>query len=398
MFISPLAPTLHSSPDNPRKVINLLRLESTMRAKFHFSAAPTARIFLLGFFIALLSSCTSFALRTNRINSQQLSPPHSILLCDEQIPLESPVVWEKLDREFTIAVWNRPQVILWLKRAGRYFPYIEQKLAEEGLPDDLKYLAVAESALLPTISSSKGASGLWQLMTRTGRHYGLRKNRQLDERLDFERATDAAITYIKHLRNKFDSWALVLAAYNCGDYHLQREIKNQKVNDFYSLDLPTETERFIFRIAAVKIIMENPERYGYHLAEGQMYQPPDYDTVGVRVNQQFHLADMASALGTDYRVLKELNPHILGHQLPTGHYRIKVPTGVGERVASVLRTFEGSDSMKRAEVSNGHYIVRQGDTLSHIARKTGVPIATLKRLNRIEGSLVRAGARLLLAP
>lgn len=144
--------------------------------------------------------------------------------------------------------------------------------------------------------------------------------------------------------------------------------------------------------------MENPERYGYYVPKGQMYPPPDYDTVQVRVNRQFHLADMASALGTQYRVLKELNPHILGHQLPTGHYRIKVPPGVGERVAMVLQEFEGRGSRAATKVASGHYIVRPGDTLSHIARKTGVPIATLKKLNRIEGSLVRAGARLLLAP
>ena len=368
-----------------------------MGAKSHPSQL-SSRILLLGLLIALLPSCTSFALRTKDINSQRFNPPHPIMLCDEPIPLESPVVWEKLDREFTIAVWNRPQVILYLKRSGRYFPYIEQKLAEEGLPDDLKYLAVAESALITTISSNKGASGLWQLMARTGRHYGLRKNRLLDERLDFEQATDAALTYIKHLRNTFDSWALALAAYNCGEYHLKKQIRKQKVNDFYSLNLPTETERFIFRITAVKIIMENPERYGYYLPKGQLYKPPHYDTVEVRVNQQVHLTDMASALGTNYRVLKELNPHILGHELPTGHMRIKVPPGVGEKVATVLREFEGRGSRGRTEVASGHYIVRPGDTLSHIARKTGVPVATLKKLNRIEGSLVRAGARLLLAP
>ena len=117
--------------------MNLLRLESTMRAKFHVSAALTARILLFGFLIALFSSCTSFALRTKHIDSERLTPPHSIILCEEPIPLESPVVWEKLDREFTIAVWDRPQVILWLKRAKRYLPYIEQQLAAEGLPDDL---------------------------------------------------------------------------------------------------------------------------------------------------------------------------------------------------------------------------------------------------------------------
>ncbi|MGD8433718.1 MAG: transglycosylase SLT domain-containing protein [Syntrophobacterales bacterium] len=368
-----------------------------MGAKSHPSQL-SARFLLLGLLIALLPSCTSFALRSKQINFKRLSPPHSISLCDEPIPLESPVVLEKLDREFTIAVWNRPQVILWLKRSGRYFPYIEQKLAEEGLPDDLKYLAVAESALITTISSNKGASGLWQLMARTGRHYGLRKNRLLDERLDFEQATDAALTHIKYLRNTFDSWALALAAYNCGEYHLKKEIRKQKVNDYYSLNLPDETERFIFRITAVKIIMENPERYGYYLPKGQLYKPFDYDTVEVKVNQQVHLNDMASALGTHYRVLKELNPHILRHELPTGKMRIRVPPEAGERVATVLREFEGRDSRGRTQVASGHYIVRPGETLSHIARKTGVPIATLKKLNRIEGSFLRAGARLLLAP
>lgn len=378
--------------------MNLLGLESTMRAKFHCSAAPTSRIIFLGLLIALLPSCASLGLSTRNIDSARLNPPHSITLCNEAIPLESPIVWEKLDREFTIAAWDRPQVILWLKRAGRYFPYIEQKLAEEGLPDDLKYLAVAESALLATIRSSKGASGLWQLMARTGRHYGLRKNRLIDERLDFERATDAALIYIKHLRDTFDSWTLVLAAYNCGEYHLKREMKKQKVDDFYSLNLPSETERFIFRITAIKIIMENPQLYGYRLAKDQIYQPLNYDTVEVRVDKQSHLTDMASALGTDYRVLKGLNPHILSHQLPTGQYALRVPPGAGERVAAFLQNNDGGGSVGIVEVSKGHYIVRPGDTLSHIARRTGVPIAILKRLNGINGSLVRAGERLQLAP
>jgi membrane-bound lytic murein transglycosylase D len=368
-----------------------------MEGKYHLKR-PTVYLVLCAFLMALLPSCASFALRSKNMNSERLNPPDSMRLCDEPIPLESTAVWEKLDREFTIAVWNRPQVILYLKRSGRYFPYIEQKLAEEGLPDDLKYLAVAESALLTTISSSKGASGLWQLMARTGRHYGLRKNRLLDERLDFERATDAALTYLKHLRNTFDSWALALAAYNCGEYHLKKEMRKQKVDDFYSLDLPAETERFIFRITAIKIIMEKPERYGYYLDKEQMYPPPDYDTVEVRVSQRSHLTDMAAALGTHYRVLKELNPHILSHQLPTGHIRIKVPPGVGKKVAKVLQEFEGKGSREPAKVADSHYTVKPGDTLSHIARKTGVPIVTLKRINRIDGSLVRAGARLLLAP
>ena len=377
---------------------NLLRLESTMRGKFHPAAAPTSRLLLLSFLVALLPSCASLTLTSRPTDSARVNPPHSITLCNEPIPLEDPIVWERLDREFTIAVWDRPQVTLWLKRTGRYFPYIEQRLAEEGLPGDLKYLAVAESALLPTIRSNKGASGLWQLMPRTGRHYGLRKNRLIDERLDFERATDAALNYIKHLRDSFDSWSLVLAAYNCGEYHLKREMKKQRVNDFYSLNLPSETERFIFRITAIKIIMENPQLYGYRLAKKQMYQPLDYDTVEVRVDKRSHLTDMAAALGTDYRVLKELNPHILRHQLPTGEYALRVPLGAGERVAKFLQKNDRGGSVGIVEVSKGHYIVKPGDTLSHIARRTGVPIGILKRLNGINGSLVRVGERLQLAP
>ncbi|MBT8406955.1 MAG: lytic transglycosylase domain-containing protein, partial [Deltaproteobacteria bacterium] len=140
--------------------------------------------------------------------------PGSINVCGESIPLENRRVLEMLDREFTIAVWDRAQVFLWLKRTGRYFPYIEEKLAEAGMPDELKYMAVAESALITDIKSRKRAVGLWQFMSRTGRRYGLRKNRSLDERLDFEQSTEAAIKYLQRLHDKFDNWTLALAAYN----------------------------------------------------------------------------------------------------------------------------------------------------------------------------------------
>ena len=144
--------------------------------------------------------------------------------------------------------------------------------------------------------------------------------------------------------------------------------------------------------------MENPKRYGYRLAQDQIYQPLDCDTVEVRIDKKSHLTKMASALGTDYRVLKELNPHILSHQLPTGKYTLRVPPGAGARVAAFLQNKDGGGSVGIVEVSKGHYIVKPGDTLSHIARRTGVPIDILKRLNGINGSLVRVGERLQLAP
>jgi hypothetical protein len=348
--------------------------------------------------MALLPACSLINRYTPFADPVDPSLPQSATLCEEQIPLENPGIWEKLDREFTIAVYDRPQVILWLKRAGRYFPHIEKKLAEQGLPDDLKYLAVVESALITGIRSSKGAAGLWQLMSRTARHLGLRKSRMIDERLDYERSTDAALSYLKYLRNTFDNWALVLAAYNCGEGLLKREIRKQKVDDFYSLNLPSETERFIFRIAAAKIIMENAERYGYHLEKNQIYKPLEYDTVEVKIRKRTHLAQVAASLGTEYRVLKLLNPHILKHHLPTGQYAIKVPLGSGPALAKVLYQFDNKSSGELAEISPNHYVVRRGDTLSHIAARTGVSVPTLRRLNNIRGSLLRVGQTLQLAP
>ena len=355
-------------------------------------------LLFLGFALAPLSSCSYFSLKNKQLVSARVNLPQAITLCNEPIPLESPTVWEKLDREFTIAVWDRPQVILWLKRAGRYFPYLEKRLAEEGLPDDLKYLAVAESALITSIRSSKGAVGMWQLMAPTAREHGLRKNHLIDERLDFELATDAALNYIKHLQDTFPSWTLALAAYNCGEYHLKREINKQKVDDFYSLNLPSETERFIFRITAIKIIMENPQRYGYHLEKEQIYQPLECDTVQLKSDKKLHLAYIAAAIGSEYRIVKELNPHILTHQLPAGPCTLKVPQGFQSRLIGVLQQLESKSSGEVAQACPNHYVVQAGDTLSHIAVRTGISVATLKRLNNIKGSLLRVGQRLQLTP
>ena len=156
--------------------------------------------------------------------------PKSISLCGEPMPLENRHVWEMMDREFTISVWDRAQVFMWIKRAGRFLQYIEKKLAEERMPDDLKYLAIAESSLITHIRSRKGAVGTWQFMPHTARRNGLRKDRVMDERLDFERSTEAALRYLKRLKEMFGAWTLAMAAYNCGETRLGKEIKKQKLN------------------------------------------------------------------------------------------------------------------------------------------------------------------------
>jgi soluble lytic murein transglycosylase-like protein len=327
--------------------------------------------------------------------------PRSLSLCGEPMPLEDRRVWEMLDREFNIAVWDRAQVFLWLKRAGRYFPHIEEKLAQAGLPDDLKYLAVAESALLTEVRSSRGALGPWQFMTPAARRNGLRKDRMMDERRSFEQSTEAAIKYLKRLKRKFGTWALALAAYNCGEARLKKRLKKQKEEDskdYYRLELPAETERFIFRIASAKIIMENPKRYGYNLRPESIYKPIPRDSVPVRIRVPLHLTDVARQLGTDYKALKELNPEITGHYLPVGRYELKVPSGLGPKVATVVNQLTRTASYRMEKLSKAHYVVQPGDTLSHIAKRTGVSVSTLKRLNGISGSLIMTGQKLRLSP
>jgi membrane-bound lytic murein transglycosylase D len=327
-----------------------------------------------------------------------LAPPPVVTLCGERLPLEDRRVWEGLDLEFTIAVWNRAQVFIWLKRAGRYFPYIEAKLAAAGMPDDLKYLAVAESDLRSHARSPAGAMGTWQFMEPTARRHGLAKNGEMDERRNFERSTAAALSYLQALRQQFGNWTLAMAAYNCGENRVAQEISAQRVSDYYRLDLPLETERYIFRIAAIKIIMENPERYGYRVDPAHIYAPRAVDTVEVSLPRPLHIADLAQALGTDFKLIKELNGHIRGHQLPAGRYALNLPVGSGEGIAALIQDLTPGAGNPKAGEPLRHHVVRPGETLSQISQVTGVSLAQLRQLNGIDGSLIRAGQKIRIAP
>jgi len=159
-----------------------------------------------------------------------------------------------------------------------------------------------------------------------------------------------------------------------------------------------ETERFIFRIAAVKIIMENPKRYGYSLTPTRIYKPIKYDKVRVKIRVPLSITDVAKNVGTDFKVFKEFNPRIRGYYLPTGRYTIKVPYGLGSRLATVLKQLDRVAARPMKKVEDSYYIVQPGDTLSLIAKRTGVSVAKLKKLNRISGSLIRVGQKIRLNP
>ena len=319
--------------------------------------------------------------------------PQNLSLCGEPIPLENQHAKEMLDLEFTISVWNQSQVFMWLKRAGRYFPYIESELEKAGLPNDLKYLAVAESALIPHIRSKAGALGIWQFMPGTGENFGLQNTDNLDERSQFEQSTKAAINLLKHLYQRFGSWSLALAAYNCGEGCVGNAIREQNVKNYYRLTLPRETERFVYRIASIKIILENPESFGYYLSPEDIYQPIGGNLVQVYLQYPLRITEVAKELETDFKMIRDLNPHISGNHLPSGAYTLKVPPGKGEKIYFVISNLSKTAAESPREIYN-YYIVVVGDNLSKISRKTGVSVAQLKRLNGINEDVVHVGQRL----
>jgi membrane-bound lytic murein transglycosylase D len=318
--------------------------------------------------------------------------PKELSLCGEPMPLDDQWAREMLDRELTIAVWDKAQVYMWLKRAGRYFPYLEEMLARENMPQDIKYLAVTESNLLPRIRSDKGAVGLWQFMPDTSAYYGLRSDERVDERCDLERSTATALRHLQNLKKTFGTWTLSMAAYNCGEQKLQKTMKEQRQSDFYNLKLPDETERFIFQIAAAKMIMENPYAYGFYVPEEKMYKPVLCDIVWVDVKTNIHITDFAEALGTSLRVIRDLNPQIIDNYLPNGSYALKTPPGTGGNVPIVLKSLSGGPNSYMSDNSGSRtYVVKEGDTLGEISQRTGVPISQLKRINNLNGSEIRTG-------
>lgn len=234
--------------------------------------------------------------------------PEYVLFAGNKISLKSYDVKERFDRELLTNVYWQSQTILMLKRANRFFPVIEKVLKNEGLPNDLKYIALIESGLLNVVSPA-GAAGFWQFMDKTGKQYGLTINDEVDERYHLERATIAACKYFKEAYRQFNDWSLVAASYNMGIEGLKRQLQNQYVQGYNELYLNTETSRYVFRLLAIKEIAERPENYGFFLAKTHNYDPIPTREVKV-TNSILDLAKWAIDEGTNYKNVKLLNPWI----------------------------------------------------------------------------------------
>ena len=316
--------------------------------------------------------------------------------CGEPVPMKDPEIRERMEKEIILAVWNRSQVILWLKRANRYFPYIERMLAVNGIPKDIKYLCIIESALRAHAGSSKGAVGFWQFMPSTGRKYDLIVNSRIDERRNLFKSTDAAIRYLKDLYQIFGAWTLAAAAYNMGEDGLEAEITIQKVKNYYQLYLPLETQRYVFKAVAAKLIMSTPSKYGFRLSKNDLYMPLDFDRVQVNCTQDVPIQILAQSANTIFKKFKDLNPEFRGHYVPKGEHTLIIPkgssTGFHNRYKTNLNIW--------AKQENAHiYIVEKGDNLTNIAERFNVPLPALLIWNRISlRNHIHPGDRILVYP
>jgi hypothetical protein len=239
--------------------------------------------------------------------------PDQIDFCGEKVPLHIYWVKEGLDRELINQYYQHSRTLLTLKRSARFFPVIEKILKEEKVPEDLKYLCIAESNLDNVVSPAK-ASGFWQFMDATAKNYGLELNENVDERYHLEKAAYAACKYLKKLKKQFGNWTLAAAAYNMGEGGLAKEIKEQQIENYWELFLNQETSRYLNRCVAYKLIFENQELYNIRISENDLYKPIDFKEIVVN-----ETIDDLRVYCTEnkilYRQLKELNPWLRSTKL-----------------------------------------------------------------------------------
>lgn len=235
-----------------------------------------------------------------------LNLPENLSFAGERVPLQDLDILERLDRELLVNTYWQSNTMLVIKRAHKWFPIIEPILKKNGVPDDFKYLAAIESALTNTVSPS-GATGFWQILDVTAKEYGLEVNEVVDERYDVVKSTEAACKFLKAAYAKHGSWAMAAASYNMGMNGLDKQVKRQDANSYYDLLLNVETSRYVFRIIAMKQILQHPKQYGFHYRTKDVYKMPAMREIVVDTTIN-DLNAFARATGVTYRVLKIFNP------------------------------------------------------------------------------------------
>ena len=253
--------------------------------------------------------------------------PQSMTFCGETVPLDRWEVRERLQREIIVNAYQHGSLLYILMLSGRYFPIIEERLKANNVPDDLKYVCVAESSLQQNALSGVGAASFWQFMKDTGPHYGLEISDEVDERFNAVKATDAACNYFNEAHTKFGTWTAAAASYNCGQKGYSNQADFQQSENYYDLIFPDETNRYVFRILALKYILSNARNFGFYPESNADFKPLKYRTITVSATID-NLNDFAHQNSTTYKMLKIYNPWLRAHKLtvkPGKQYEIALP-------------------------------------------------------------------------
>jgi len=283
---------------------------------------------------------------TNNYRIFSVPLPSKVDFCGEDVPLDDFFVREGLEKELLVNVYWNSSTLLMIKRSYRWFPVIEPILKKNHVPDDFKYLALAESGFTLTVSPA-GAAGFWQFIKATGTQYGLEINNEVDERYHVEKATQAACDFFSHADSIFHNWTLSAAAFNMGEAGLKNQIEFQKVNNYYDLLLNQETSRYIYRIIALKLICSFPSRYGYYLRLKDLY--PGIPTYRVKIDSgTSNLYEFAHANQVTYKILKEFNPWLRDRRLNNKSgkpYQITLPVKGFTSYKKLLENMKNADSI-----------------------------------------------------
>ena len=279
-----------------------------------------------------------------QLRSNDIEFTEDLTFAGERVPLEMFNIRERYERELLSTCYFHSNTMLLVKRSKRWFPVIEPILKKYGIPEDFKYLCVAESTLTNAVSPA-GAVGFWQFMEATGKEYGLEINKEVDMRYNVEMETEAACRYFLKSYEIYHNWTLVAASFNAGTRRLSKFLKEQKVHSYYDLLLSDETERYIFRILAFKTILSNPEKYGIYVSKNLEYQPFKYKTVVVTESVD-SWADFALEHDITYKLLKIFNPWLRDKSLKVKKgevYEIKIPTRPFNLTADYCNEATGGD-------------------------------------------------------
>ncbi len=292
----------------------------------HYFVIACALLFVASLLLFSFSSPSASHADSSEIFVSTPYIPEKVDFAGEKVPLNLFDVRESFEREIIVNSNLHSATLQNMKRVSRYFPAIETILKANGVPDDFKYLALIESDFRNQISP-RGATGFWQFMKGAASDYNLEVNDEVDERYHVEKSTEAACAYLKKAYNIFGNWTMAAASYNMGMRGLGNQIKRQKCDYYYDMLLSEETMRYIFRIVAVKTILNNPEKYGYSVSKEEKYLPIPYTEVSVKGAVE-SWADFAFEHGTNYKMLKLLNPWLRDAKLANPKqktYIIKIP-------------------------------------------------------------------------